>query len=37
MEQKRETVFIGKPERRILLGRPRYRWNDDKMDLKEIG
>jgi hypothetical protein len=38
MEEKRETrVFIGKPEGRILLGRPKYRWDDDKMDLKEMG
>jgi hypothetical protein len=31
-------VFLGKPEGRRPLGRPRHRWVDNiKMDLQEIG
>jgi hypothetical protein len=31
-------VFVGKPERKILLARPSRRWEDNiKMDLGEIG
>jgi hypothetical protein len=31
-------VFVGKPEGRRPLGRPRHRWKDGiKMDLEEIG
>jgi len=31
-------VLVGKPEGKILLGRPRYRWEDNiKMDLREVG
>jgi hypothetical protein len=33
-------VLVGKPERKIQLGRPRHRWEDNttcKMDLREIG
>jgi hypothetical protein len=31
-------IFVGKPERKIPLGRPRRRWeNNIKMDLREIG
>jgi hypothetical protein len=31
-------VFIGKPERKRPLGRPRRNWEDNiKMDLREIG
>jgi hypothetical protein len=31
-------VFVGKPEKKIPLGRPRYRWEDNiKMDLQEVG
>jgi hypothetical protein len=31
-------VLVGKPERRISLGRPRHRWEDNiKMDLQEVG
>jgi hypothetical protein len=30
-------VLVWKSEGKILLGRPRYRWDDNiKMDLKEI-
>jgi len=31
-------VWVGKLERKILLGRPRHSWEDNiKMDLKEVG
>jgi hypothetical protein len=31
-------IFVGKPEGKRPLGRPRYRWVDNiKMDLREIG
>jgi hypothetical protein len=31
-------VWVGKPERKRPLGRPRCRWEDNfKMDLKEVG
>ena len=31
-------VLVGKPERKILLGRPRRRWeNNIRMDLREVG
>jgi len=31
-------VLVGKPEGRILLGRPRRRWVDNiRMDLQEVG
>jgi len=31
-------VLLGKPERRIPLGRPRGRWVDNiRMDLQEVG
>ena len=31
-------VLVGKPERKILLERPRHRWkNNIKMDLQEVG
>ena len=31
-------VFVGKPEGKRSLGRPRCRWEDDiKMDLQEVG
>jgi hypothetical protein len=30
-------ALVGKPEGRILLGRPRRRWEDNiKMDLREV-
>jgi hypothetical protein len=29
-------ILIGKPEVYRALERPRYRWNDIKMDLEEI-
>jgi hypothetical protein len=31
------NILVGKPEERILLGRPRHRWDDNiNMDLGEI-
>jgi hypothetical protein len=30
-------ALVGKPEGRRLLGRPRRRWEDIKMDLREVG
>ena len=31
-------VFVGKPEGKRPLGRPRHRWEDNiKMDLQEVG
>ena len=30
-------VLVGKPEGRRLLGRPRRRWVDIRMDLQEVG
>ena len=30
-------VLVGKPERRRPLGRPRRRWGDIRMDLREVG
>jgi hypothetical protein len=31
-------LFVGKPEGKIPLGRPRRRWVDNiKMDLREVG
>jgi len=30
-------VLVGKPEGRRLLGKPRSRWEDIKMDLQEVG
>jgi hypothetical protein len=29
--------LVGKPEGKRPLGRPRRRWDDDKMDFREIG
>jgi hypothetical protein len=30
-------VFVGKPERKRPLGRPRHRWKDNiKLDLQEV-
>jgi hypothetical protein len=40
MEEKRNAyrIFVGKPEGKRPLGRPRSRWVDNvKMDLREIG
>ena len=40
MEQSRNAyrVFVGKPEGKRSLGRPRRRWEDNiKMDLSEVG
>jgi hypothetical protein len=32
------NIFVGRPEGRRPLGRPRRRWEDNiKMDLREIG
>jgi hypothetical protein len=32
------NIFVGRPEGRRPLGRPRHRWEDNiKMDLREIG
>jgi hypothetical protein len=37
VERKLYKVFVGKPERKRLLSRPRRRWQDGiKMDLREI-
>jgi hypothetical protein len=30
-------VLLGKPEGKRPLGKPRYRWEDIKMDLQEVG
>ena len=30
-------ILVGKPEGKIPLVRPRYRWKDIKMDLQEVG
>jgi hypothetical protein len=30
-------VLVRKPERKRPLGRPRHRWEDIKMDLRETG
>ena len=30
-------VFVGKPEGRRALGRPRRRWVDIRTDLQEVG
>jgi hypothetical protein len=31
------TVFVGKPEVKRPLGRPRHRWEDNiKMDIQEV-
>jgi hypothetical protein len=40
MGEKRRAyrVFVGKPEGRRPLGRPRRRWEDNiKMDFREVG
>jgi hypothetical protein len=32
------VCFVGKPEGKIPLGRPRYKWDDNiKIDLRKIG
>jgi hypothetical protein len=37
-ERKVSRVFVGKPEGKRPLGRPRRRWEDGiRMDLREIG
>jgi hypothetical protein len=37
-DRKVYKVFVGRPEGKRPLGRPRCRWNDGiKMDLREIG
>jgi len=30
-------VLVGKPEGKSALGRPRRRWEDNKMDHQEVG
>jgi hypothetical protein len=30
-------VLVGKPEGKIPRGRPRHRWEDNKMDFQEVG
>jgi hypothetical protein len=30
-------VFVGRPEGKRPLGRPRHRWEDNKLELREIG
>jgi hypothetical protein len=30
-------VFVGKPEGKRPLGRPRRRWDNTKVDLQEVG
>jgi hypothetical protein len=30
-------ILVGKPQRKRPLGRPRHRWVDIKMELREIG
>jgi hypothetical protein len=39
MEERRGAyrAFVGKPEGKIPLGRPRLRWEDIKMDLLKVG
>jgi len=40
MEEMRNAykILVGKPERKIALGRPRYRWEYNiRLDLGEIG
>ena len=32
-----QRVLVGKPEGKRQLGRPRCKWGDIKMDLKETG
>jgi hypothetical protein len=37
-ERKVYKVFVGKPEGKRPLGRPRHRWEDGiRMDIREIG
>jgi hypothetical protein len=38
MAEKRTAyrIFVGKPEGKTPLGRPRRRWDNIKMDLREI-
>ena len=37
-EERRIPGFVGKPEGKRPLGRPRRRWEDNiKMDLQEVG
>jgi hypothetical protein len=31
------NILVGRPEGRRPLGRPRHRWEDIKLDLREIG
>jgi hypothetical protein len=37
-KQNAYRIFVGKPERKRPIGRPRHRWVDNiKIDLREIG
>jgi hypothetical protein len=31
------SILLGKPEGKTPLGRPRHRWENIRMDLREIG
>jgi hypothetical protein len=36
--ERRNVIFVAKPEGMRLLGRPRHFWEDNiKMDIREIG
>jgi hypothetical protein len=39
MNEKRTVyrLLVGKPEGKSPLGRPRYKWVDIRMDLREVG
>jgi len=36
-ENRNAAVLVGKPEGNRPLGRPRCRWKNIRMDIKEIG
>jgi hypothetical protein len=37
MGDTKNQVLVEKPEGKRPLGRPRHRWEDIKMDLKDVG